>query len=215
MKKFSYGEPSAFQKKHKKGKIAFFEDGWKSIQLTPYPKDGSEENLEELNYLRKLMAKNTEEDLKKIGEQDSATKEFESNFAKIVKNPEEKQFVNKLAGDLFRVVIHFKEKYDRPRPWQMAEHFGIDYPEIFTETGQSPSFPSGHATGAFFLAEIMARKYPKFREKLFNYAEEVAENRMKGGVHYPSDIRAGKVLAKELLNFYKEPKRLSFKEWFA
>jgi membrane-associated phospholipid phosphatase len=38
---------------------------------------------------------------------------------------------------------------------------------------------------------------------------------MKGGVHYPSDIRAGKVLAKELLNFYKEPKRLSFKEWFA
>lgn len=214
MKKFTYGEPSDFQKKHKKGKVTFFDDGWKSIRLASYPKDGSKENIDELKYLKNLMAKNTTEDLKKIEEQDSATKDFEVNFAKIIDKPEEKMFIKKLAGDIFRIVIHFKEKFDRPRPFQMAKNLDIIYPEIFTETGHSPSYPSGHATGAFLLAEIMARKYPKYRKKLFAYAEEVAENRMKGGVHYPSDIWAGKVLAKELMKYYKEPQKLSFKEWF-
>ena len=214
MEKFSYGEHSAFQKKHKKSKITFFEDGWQSVQLPPYPKDGSKENLDELKYLKKLMAKNTDDDLKKIKEQDSATKDFVLKFAKIVNNPTEKHFIKKLAHDIFEIVVHFKEKYDRPRPYQAASNLSVDYPEIFTETGVNPSFPSGHATGVFFLAEIMAKKYPKYREKLFKYAEEVAENRMKGGVHYPSDIRAGKVLAKELMKYYREPQKLSFKEWF-
>lgn len=214
MKKFSYGKTSGYAKKFEKIKTPDFADGWQEIKLPPYPADGKEGNLKELKQLKKKILSNTEEDIRKIAEQDSATKEFEFHFANIVKNPKEKQFIENIASQLFKIVLYFKNKFDRPRPWQMAKHFKFDYPEIYTETGESPSYPSGHATGSYFLAEILSRKYPQHRDKLFNYANEVAENRMKAGIHYPSDIMAGKLLAKKLLNFYKKSDDLNFAEWF-
>ena len=213
MKKFSYGKKSKYAKQYENLSTPDFKDGWESIVLPKHPVNGSNANLAELKELKKKILSNTEEDLQKIAEQDSATKEFEYNFAKIVHDPKEKEFIGKLASQIFKIVLYFKNKFDRPRPWQMAKHFKFDYPDIHTETGESPSYPSGHATGAFLLAEILSKKHPKYKNKLFKYAEEVAENRMKGGVHYPSDIRAGKLLAKELINYYKEPQKLHFKEW--
>lgn len=213
MKKFSYGKTSGYVKKFEKVKTPDFITGWEEIKLPPYPEDGKEGNLRELKQLKKKILSNTEEDLQKIAEQDSATNEFEYNFANIVKNPKEREFIGNLSSQLYKIVLFFKNKFDRPRPWQMAKHFKFDYPDIHTETGESPSYPSGHAAGAYFLAEIMSRKYPKYRNKLFDYAHEVAENRMKAGVHYPSDIMAGKMLAKKLLNFYKKSDSMNFAEW--
>jgi hypothetical protein len=214
MKKFSFGKIAGYVKKFENLKTPDFKKGWENIILPYYPKNGKEGNLEELKILKSKILSNTEEDLEKIAEQDSATKEFEYHFADIVGNPKEKEFIGNLAGQVFKIVLYFKNKFDRPRPWQMAKHFKFDYPDIHTETGESPSYPSGHATGAYFLAEVMSRKYPKHKKKLFDYADEVAENRMKAGVHYPSDIRAGKILASKLLNYYKDPNHLHFKEWF-
>ena len=213
MKKFSFGKIAGYAKKFENLSTPDFKKGWENITLPPYPSDGKEGNLRELKQLKKKILSNTEEDLQKIAEQDSATKEFEYHFANIVKNPKEREFIGNLSSQLYKIVLFFKNKFDRPRPWQMAKHFKFDYPDIHTETGESPSYPSGHAAGAYFLAEIMSRKYPKYRNKLFDYAHEVSENRMKAGVHYPSDIMAGKILAKKLLAFYKDPKHLHFKEW--
>jgi hypothetical protein len=45
--------------------------------------------------------------------------------------------------------------------------------------------------------------------------EECSENRMRLGVHFPSDIEAGKILAKRLMEFFKKEPDLNFREWFS
>ena len=214
MKKFSHGKLGKYSRKFEDIPLSMFKDGWDKIKLPSFPADGSKENLAELKILKKKILSNSEEDLERIADQDSATKAFEIHFANIIKKPTEKDFILKLASEVFKIVIYYKNKYDRPRPWQMAKHFKFDYPNFESQTADSPSFPSGHAAGAHFIANVLGEKYPKYKQQLKDYADDVSENRMKGGVHYPSDIRAGKFLANALMKFYKPLNKMSFKEWF-
>ena len=88
-----------------------------------------------------------------------------------------------------------KKDLARIRPYQK-------WPEIknLTEVEQkSFSFPSGHTVSAHLTAERLSEKYPHLREGLFALAHKISTSRVQGGVHYPSDIEAGKALAKSLL----------------
>jgi len=57
------------------------------------------------------------------------------------------------------------------------------------------------------MAYALAIKFPKRAKLFFKRANAIAKNRMLGGVHYPSDIRAGKKLADYLAaKFFKNKK---------
>jgi membrane-associated phospholipid phosphatase len=78
----------------------------------------------------------------------------------------------------------------RPRPF-------TTYPEIEKATKAiSPSFPSGHASGAFALATSLSLAYPKWYviAPSFTWAFAVAWSRMHLGVHYPSDVLIGMLI---------------------
>ena len=88
-----------------------------------------------------------------------------------------------------------KKSIGRVRPYQK-------WPEIknLTEIDQKTfSLPSGHTVAAYITAERLSEKYPHLREGLFSLANRISHSRVQGGVHYPSDIEAGKALAKGLL----------------
>ncbi len=55
------------------------------------------------------------------------------------------------------------------------------------------SYPSGHATFAYATAVLLAAMVPEKAAAIFQRAEDFAENRVIGGVHYPTDIEAGKI----------------------
>jgi undecaprenyl-diphosphatase len=57
-----------------------------------------------------------------------------------------------------------------------------------------PSFPSGHAAGAFALATLTALFWPRRRWLPFSGAVLVAYSRVYLGQHYPSDVLAGAIL---------------------
>lgn len=60
-----------------------------------------------------------------------------------------------------------------------------------------PSFPSGHAAGAFTVAGFVAfeaRVHPFAKIALFLIALGIAMSRVALGVHFPSDVVAGAVL---------------------
>jgi len=83
-----------------------------------------------------------------------------------------------------------KYSINRPRPY-------VTYPYIEKETGGgSPSFPSGHTSGAFALATSVSMAYPKWYVIAPSYiwAVAVGYSRMDLGVHYPSDVLAGAVI---------------------
>lgn len=63
----------------------------------------------------------------------------------------------------------------------------------------SSSYPSGSALQAFVWAGVLGELVPARREALLARAHRVSWGRLLGGVHYPSDLVAGRLLAAEYL----------------
>jgi len=88
-------------------------------------------------------------------------------------------------------IKKLKEKIRRNRPYQ-------DFPYVKKLKEIEPSdfsFPSGHAFGAYHIAHHLSKEYPHLSQPLLDLAKRIAESRVRAGVHYPSDIEAGRLLA--------------------
>jgi acid phosphatase (class A) len=92
------------------------------------------------------------------------------------------------AKDASGVIGAAKDKWQRPRPFRGHSEVHPVY-----EAG-GLSYPSGHSTAAYTLAILLGEIFPEDKSALMKQADEIAENRVIGGVHYPSDIAAGKQL---------------------
>jgi acid phosphatase (class A) len=82
-----------------------------------------------------------------------------------------------------------KRQARRPRPY--ASHPELK-PCLPPETGYS--FPSGHATWYAAAAELLAALVPERRERLLQVGSHGGASRVMCGVHYPSDVEAGRRL---------------------
>ncbi len=85
------------------------------------------------------------------------------------------------------ITAALKYSIDRERPY-------VTYTDITKKSGGgSPSFPSGHTSGAFATATSLSLVYTKWYiiVPAFAWAGTVGYSRMRLGVHYPSDVLAG------------------------
>jgi hypothetical protein len=99
----------------------------------------------------------------------------------------------------FQVMYH-KAIYNRPRPSRLSPRL---MPLI--EVPGHASFPSGHATQSLLAALLLAEVMPmQARDPLLALAVRIARNREVMGLHYPSDSRAGRHLAKETFKLLRE-----------
>ena len=81
----------------------------------------------------------------------------------------------------------------RARPCASLAHVHA----LVFSTPHDPSFPSGHAAGAFAVAAFVAfeaRVHVAAKIALFVLAAGIAVSRVVLGVHFPSDIAAGAAL---------------------
>lgn len=83
-----------------------------------------------------------------------------------------------------------KNKWKRVRPPVADARI-----QAVAKYSRSGSYPSGHATFSFLSAIVLADLVPERSEQIFARAREFGENRVIGGVHYPSDVAAGQRLA--------------------
>jgi undecaprenyl-diphosphatase len=74
----------------------------------------------------------------------------------------------------------------RRRPPEVVPYF-----HSFIEASDKFSFPSGHSSAAFLLANITAIFYGAIAWPLYLWASFVALSRVVLGVHFPTDIVAG------------------------
>jgi acid phosphatase (class A) len=92
-----------------------------------------------------------------------------------------------------RPLVHAgKSHFAHPRPPAVDSRVT----PIVTE-GEG-SYPSGHSTRAMADALILAELIPEARQSLIARAQEIGFDRVMGGVHFPSDIQAGRTLGQAI-----------------
>lgn len=102
-------------------------------------------------------------------------------------------FFRQIKTDRFAITSRGKQVWLRPRPPLLDPRIR---PAV--ELPGSGSYPSGHATQTFLWAGLLAEVFPGHRDALRQRAELVAWSRVVAGVHYPSDIVAGRMLGDRL-----------------
>lgn len=116
-----------------------------------------------------------------------------------------------LTTALFHEVAHETEDltdvakgyFKRPRPFTTNPAVApllVKPADGSRPTGQTPSYPSGHSAFAAVTGILLADMVPERRDAIFERAAEFAHNRLVAGVHYPSDIAAGRIAGTVIAN---------------
>jgi hypothetical protein len=114
--------------------------------------------------------------------------------------PAYKPTIEKLMFEIIDVILFHKRYFNSLRPHELAELLDIEFDYDILKTAQTPSYPSGHATQAFYVAGKLSEVFPELKNQLYELAEMIGQSRIDRGVHFPSDIAAGKLLAKKLID---------------
>ncbi len=84
-----------------------------------------------------------------------------------------------------------KNHYARPRPFvRMKGNICVPRTESLVRSG---SYPSGHSTMSWTWGLILAELAPDRATEILSRARAYSESRVVCGVHYPSDIAAGRL----------------------
>jgi acid phosphatase (class A) len=92
--------------------------------------------------------------------------------------------------DTRAIFLASKDVWARPRPFAASSEVHA-VGELLT----SGSYPSGHATRGYLTAIILSNMVPEKAAELFVRGREYGDNRVVAGVHYPSDVEAGRLSA--------------------
>lgn len=109
--------------------------------------------------------------------------------------------VKALKKHTLPVVKQLKKYFKRERPEKVAANFGVNWKSDSVDMNtinNSYSYPSGHTAQAYYVAHNLCDKYPKAKNDIMNVAEAVAQSRIDRGVHFPSDLDAGRTLASKM-----------------
>jgi hypothetical protein len=99
--------------------------------------------------------------------------------------------LNVAMADAFIACWHAKYKWwaERPITSIRARHDPAFLSHLLTPA--FPSYPSGHATASGAAEVVLSRFFPANEAWLRGQAEEAAESRLLGGIHFRSDNEAG------------------------
>ena len=160
----------------------------------PFPENSSKETLKELHYLEE---QEIDKDFAK--ERDDVTKVF-GNLFKELKLEFNKEEAEELLKQSSKYIMELKYKYNRPRPYQIAEFYNMDVSQFNLESMKTPSYPSGHATQGYLMGKFYSDRHPEYNREFMELAEEIAESRIISKAHYPSDKQFGIELAEKLFD---------------
>ena len=162
------------------------------------PENDSSLTLKEIKYLAEIKPS---QEVAEMG--DDVLKNFMDLIEKHEVNVSE-EFIDRIIKESAKFIMDLKYKFNRPRPFQVAEFYHIDLNGTQLDSMKTPSFPSGHAVQGYLIGEYLASVDNLngyiYRDK----AEEIAESRIIAKAHYPSDKAYGKTIAKALFRGMKK-----------
>ena len=183
----------------------FFEiDSLKKI-LGTFPAPESPESKADIDTLLKLQSARTPEQIARCAsEVDLKLEAFAPIFGPWfdAKNlPITAALLKKATNDAKFAFNAAKDSYARPRPPLIDNRI-----QPCIELPKSAAYPSGHTTIGVSWSLILAELAPDLRKELLARGNEIGKDREIAGVHYPTDVKAGRKLGHELVKrFLKNP----------
>ena len=166
------------------------------LTMTPPPTNDSNETRTEIFKL--LAYNNGVIDRKMVEKYDDLIKPFMELIEKYnvdVSKDDLQQIIDEGA----KFTLKLKYKFNRPRPYQMAEHYEIeDFKRHKLDTAKTPSYPSGHALQGRLIGLILTDKDPKHQNEYMAVSQKISDSRIMARAHYESDKVYGEKLADEL-----------------
>ena len=102
--------------------------------------------------------------------------------------PKLKMFFDRIHGNVRALFRATKGVWNRPRPFRASTEV-----KAVGKLPANGSYPSAHANSGYLAAIILANMVPERRGELFARGREYGLNRIIAGVHFPSDIEAGRI----------------------
>ncbi len=142
------------------------------------------------------------------------------DFAKV---PDVEAFFRKVGRDSNFATALGKDCWERPRPFVLDSNIhppgmmqeetlqrpdakntaphgpGTPCPALGPSPQYSYSYPSGHSTFGAMTAILLSNMVPEKRAELYARGWQFGESRIVGGVHYPTDVAAGRIDATALV----------------
>jgi acid phosphatase (class A) len=180
-------------------------EDWKNINVPEPPRNSSPEVKSELSMIKELGSNRTQKDINSIKEHDMVATYAIRDYLEENDLLYDTEDITKIVKTGAGVSRFYKNKFQRIRPWQLAEELGMEINQMDfpSDSMQTPSYPSGHSLQSRLVAEYYIKKYPEHRKGLIAAAEECGQGRVKAGWHFPSDHDVGVLIATEIAPMVK------------
>jgi acid phosphatase (class A) len=113
--------------------------------------------------------------------------------------PQTRALMKAIDADSRAATDASKKVFGRPRPFVIDARV-----KPVVEKLDEPSYPSGHTTRFCLEAGVLSEIFPDKRDALFEQAQKMAWGRVIGGVHFPTDLVAGRLLAAAIVEELNE-----------
>ena len=177
-----------------------FNGDFKKLSITKPSSNGSNTTYEEIKELQSMFKNRTPEIEKSVNDHDNEVGFAIKEYLKENKLEFNEKDCDKIAEIGSSIVRHYKNKFERPRPYQLAEAMKMDFEHmpLNSNSMKSPAYPSGHSLQSRLIAEYYSEQYPEHKKGIMEAADECGEGRVYAGWHYKSDHKAGQKLAEQI-----------------
>ena len=171
------------------------------LENHPFPTNTSDETKNELEYLTKVTKEASEEDLNFCKLIETNHYDFFVIVAKKLELNVSKEEILKWVEDIDPVLFYLKDKFNRPRPYQLAKELNLPLFPITASDANSAAYPSGHTLDFLVILYHFGKMKPEIAEEVDELYHKIKRVRELSGLHYPSDRKISEYLFKELIKY--------------
>ncbi|NKF20794.1 acid phosphatase [Solimonas marina] len=177
--------------------------GLKFLVLAGPPAEGSPPDLDDVRgILRRQQTTSAARWAQAEADGDALYAQFSAAFGRPIDRvhaPYTVRLLNRLEKTVAIPTFAAKKVYHRARPYQRLPLERVcgrsSAPTADPDVAKRTSYPSGHSAYGWMAAQVLAALAPNRAQQILQRGMDYGESRLVCGVHFPSDVAAGRLIA--------------------